>query len=109
MTDIFKTKPELYRERAARMLKMADEAPNARLRTTYLWLSDDWNRRYFLEQASLVRDLVEQAQLESVRALYRDMVLRLEAMADEAFRARARNIPATTHELITLLRGNFSA
>jgi len=104
MTDTGKTKPELYRDRAAHMLKMAEDAPNEKLRTTYLWLSDDWNRRYFLEQASLVRDLVDQVELDSVRALYRDMVLKLEAMADAAFRARAADIPATTQELMALLK-----
>lgn len=109
MTDHAQTRPEIYRQRAALMLKLAEEAPNAKLRATYLWLSDDWNRRYFLEQASIVREWVEQAQLDSIRVLYQELLSKLEAMADDAFRARTRNVPATTNDLITLLRQTLSA
>jgi hypothetical protein len=104
MTDPSKSRPEIYRERAARMLRMADEAPNANLRRTYLWLSDDFNRRYFQEQASRVRDLIERTELDSVRALYRDMLAKLERMADEAFHARAGTLAAPANDVVILLR-----
>jgi hypothetical protein len=102
MTGPCQSKPELYRERAARMRKMADDAPNAQLRATYLWLSDDFNRRYFLEQAALVRGLVEQAELACVRALYQEMAAKLERMAHDAFDARNGDGPGASRDVTSL-------